>query len=138
MTKGGSDDLRKCRAQRTARIGHLSYDFRFRARNIDGMAEFVNDSALLRDQKQQQEAEVFEQMSHSSKQAPLSTRVLTLAEIAGFCSEQGLVAKFVVNLRVDLLRIVVVQATESQTVIDQQVTVRGIEDRERCGKVPAE
>jgi hypothetical protein len=55
MTESGSDDLRKRRAEGAARIGHPSD-----AANIDDMAEFVNDGALLRNQEQQQEAETFE------------------------------------------------------------------------------
>jgi hypothetical protein len=60
MTESGSDDLRKRRAEGAARIGHPSDDFRLGAANIDDMAEFVNDGALLRNQEQQQEAETFE------------------------------------------------------------------------------
>jgi hypothetical protein len=54
VTERRGDDLRKCGAQRTGRIGEAGVDTRFVGADLGEMADFVNDGTLLRDQEQQQ------------------------------------------------------------------------------------
>jgi hypothetical protein len=56
--------LRKCRAQRTRRIGEAGIDACLVGADLGEMADFMNDGALLRNQEQQQKTERFEYLSH--------------------------------------------------------------------------
>jgi hypothetical protein len=68
MTKSRGDYLRKSGTQCAGRIFNPA---RLRSKHITSgtrdMTEFVNHSTLLRRHQQQQEAQGFEQMSHSNR-----------------------------------------------------------------------
>jgi uncharacterized protein YjbI with pentapeptide repeats len=81
VTERRCDDLRKCGAERTRRIGEAGAGTGFAGADVAGadvagadvagadlgeMADLVNNGALLRNQQQQQEAERFEHLSHSN------------------------------------------------------------------------
>jgi len=53
VTERRRDDLRKCGAQRTARIGEAGSGLGLAGADLGEMADLVNDGALLRNQEQQ-------------------------------------------------------------------------------------
>jgi hypothetical protein len=66
MTECRSDGLRKCRAERAARVGGDAGVHPY-GRSVPAchMSELVNHSPLLRQQQQQQQAQWFENLSHA-------------------------------------------------------------------------
>jgi len=96
VTERRRDNLRKCGAQRTCRIGEGGSGMGFAGADVVGaalagadlgeMADFVNDGALLRNQEQQQEAERFEHLSHSNMSDRVEGQREKLPERRGFCS----------------------------------------------------
>ena len=76
MTECRGDNLRKGRAQGTGLFcrpvrSHLQLD----VVRAGEMAEFMNHGTLLRRQEQQQEAQGFEQLSHSNGYRPFAQSV---------------------------------------------------------------